>query len=68
MGSLMKLTRGQILGCCIAGPIVGLIVARDPWRVWTDPLADMLGGFLVVVFLVFVAKIVSNIGRRQKKI
>lgn len=56
----MKFTKAQKLSCFIVGPVLGLILpGREPWRLWTDVVGDLIGGILVVAIIIFVAKMLK---------
>lgn len=55
----MKFTKAQKIACFIAGPVLALILPRDPWRLWTDIVGDLIGGILIVAIIIFVAKMLK---------
>jgi hypothetical protein len=53
----MKFTRAQVIACFALGPFLGFFVDRSPWKVWTDPFADVTAGILTVAIVIFFAKV-----------
>ena len=59
-GKYVKFSKAQLLGCLIAGPALGFLVNREPWRMWYDPIGDALGGIIVLAICIVIAKLIKK--------
>ena len=58
----MKFTKGEVIACFIAGPILGSLndASREPWRAWIDPIEDILGGIILVTVVIAAGKLIEK--------
>lgn len=55
----MKFTQGQVIGCIIGGAAWAVLYG-GAWKVWTDPIGDLIGGILAAFLLVSIVKLIGR--------
>jgi len=58
----MKLMKGEVVACFIAGTILGSMAdaSREPCRAWIDPIEDVLGGIVLVAVVIAAGKLLEK--------